>query len=758
MTDVDKLSVALFRLPRPLLALKGRVHTFLSSRLNNMFDQVDDTFFDLADRADNNRQQTMYFDAMRLIRMERKNIEHNFFGVLTQSFQQLGQHQDPELPTQEPEGLEVVENEQLEEIIALDTMVFRVSELCKPELEALNTRLSSMVPATVTMKNNPVGPDVICESFNEAVAHLELKLPVKLVLFKLFDRQVMVSLKDFLVEGNKRLRDMGVLPDLEQLRKARVEQRQQEKPPAPPPEQASVAGTAHSSSSPAPVSASASGETAGQPGPDSRATDSRHQAGTGQPTNRRQDDGQRYGQLLSQLKNLLHWGASGKSGSEAADTRQRIEGDQLVSMVGDLQQDWSNAVSAEADDSEGLLQLIDGHLERQGEASLGGTERGLVDLLDRLFVKVNHQTIACAQLATELRKLELPILQLALKDNTFLDREKHPARRLLNEIAEASIGYTEKVDVDEDPVARAISSVADELAGQPPGDHAALTQLLLNFIDLVEKERRRVAVLEQRLMEEATATEKVNHAHQAVVKVLMERVKGKTLPRFVVSFAEDAWCKVLFLNHVRSGQDSEEWHGSIRLLDRLLELVAQGQTDAGVVAPVLATIKDSLENVSYDDYDMGRLLGAMEQYFRGEPVTGSEESLRHGVSASPLQSVLVDALRTNIPGNPAGLEDDSAEHVDEQYLRRADSLTRGAWVEMTDEGADKRRCKLAGVVLPSGKFIFVNRQGAKVSEKHRNRVAMDLQTEKLRPLEKTRLFDRALEGVVGEMCQSKSVH
>lgn len=757
MTDVDKLSVALFRLPRPLLALKGRIHTFLSSRLNNMFDQVDDTFFDLADRADNNRQQTMYFDAMRLIRMERKNIEHNFFGVLTQSFQQLGQYQDPELPSQEPEGLEVVENEQLEEIIALDTMVFRVSELCKPELDALNTRLSSMVPALVTLKNNPVGPEVICESFNEAVAHLELKLPVKLVLFKLFDRQVMVSLKDFLVEGNKRLSDMGVLPDLEQLRKARAEPRQQEKPPAPPPEQTSVAGAAHSSSSPASSTtpASASEEAVGRPGPDSRTPDSLRQAGAGQAKKRRQDDGQRYGQLLSQLKNLLHWGPSGTSGSDAS-MHQRIEGDELVSMVGNLQQDWSNAVSTEADDSEGLLQLIDGHLERQGEGRLDGTERGLVDLLDRLFVRVNHQTIACAQLAAELRKLELPILQLALKDSTFFDREKHPARRLLNEIAEASIGYTEKVDVDGDPVARAISGVAAELSGQSPGDHAALTQLLLNFIDLVEKERRRVAVLEQRLMEEATATEKVNHAHQAVVRVLMERVKGKTLPRFVVSFAEDAWCKVLFLNHLRSGQDSEEWHGSIRVLDRLLELVAQGQADAGVVAPVLTTIRESLENVSYDAYDMGRLLGAMEQYFRGE--LSSEESLRQGVSASPLQSVLVDALRTNIPGNPAALGEDSDGSVDEQYLRRADSLTRGAWVEMTDDGADKRRCKLAGVVLPSGKFIFVNRQGAKVSEKHRNRVAMDLQTEKLRPLEKTQLFDRALEGVVGEMCQSRSVH
>jgi hypothetical protein len=729
-----------------LLALKGRAHTFLSSRLNNMFDQVDDTFFDLADRADNNRQQTMYFDAMRLIRMERKNIEHSFFGVLTHSFQKLGQHQDAELPSTGVDGLEVVENEQLEEIIALDTMVSRVSELCKVELEALNSRLGSLVPASVTMKNNPVGPDVICESFNEAVSPLSLKLPVKLVLFKLFDRQVMAQLKEFLVESNRRLRDMGVLPDLEALRKARVEPPQQEKPPVPPSKQASTADVAR----PPPPG----GGDAGRPGRDSRAPDGYRQSGAGQ-AGRRQDDGQRYGQLLSQLKNLLHWD-SDTPGSDAAGVRQQIEGDQLASMVGDLQQDWSNAVRAEVGVSEGLLQLIDDHLDRRGDASLGGTERGLVDLLDRLFVKVNHQTVACTQLAAELRRLELPILQIALKDNTFFDREKHPARRLLNEIAEASIGYTEKVDVADDPVARAISGVADELAGQPPGDHAALTQLLLNFIDLVEKERRRVAVLEQRLMEEATATEKVNQAHQAVVRVLMARVKGKTLPRFVVSFAEDAWCKVLFLNHLRSGQDSEEWHGSIRLLDRLLELVAQGQTDTGVVAPVLETIKDSLENVSYDAYDMGRLLGAMEQYFRGE--TPREEGLRQNVSASPLQSVLVDALRTNIPGNPAVLEEDAVVPVDEQYLRRADSLTRGSWVEMTGTDADKRRCKLAGVVLPSGKFIFVNRQGAKVFEKHRNRVAMDLQNEKLRPLEKNQLFDRALEGLVGELRQSRSVH
>ncbi|WP_438952141.1 DUF1631 family protein [Porticoccus sp.] len=445
MTDVDKLSQALFRLPQPLLALKGRAHTFFAGRISTMFDQVDDTFFDLADRADNYRQQSMYFDAMRLIRVERKNIEHQFFGVLTHSFQQLGQRRDSGLSTRGAEGLEVVENEQLEEIIALDTMVSRVSEQCKAELEALNTRLGSLVPASVIMKNNPVGPDVICESFNKAVSHLALKLPVKLVLFKLFDRQVMGPLRDFLVESNNRLRDMGVLPDLEQLHKARLEQRQQEKPPVRPSESVAAPVAGHPSA----------GTCAGQARPDNRPTDGvadhGRQSDSGQG-GRSPDEGRHYGPLLSQLKNLLQW-APGKSSVGAAETRQRIDGEQLAFMVGTLQQDWSSRVSEAADDGEGLLQLIDGYLEQQGEASLGGTERGVVDLLDRLFVRVNHQTVACAQLAAELRRMELPILQLALKDSTFFDREKHPARRLLNEIAEAAIGYTENVDVNEDPVA-----------------------------------------------------------------------------------------------------------------------------------------------------------------------------------------------------------------------------------------------------------------------------------------------------------------
>ncbi|MEH6469481.1 MAG: DUF1631 family protein, partial [Porticoccus sp.] len=642
--------------------------------------------------------------------------------------------------------LELVENEDLEEIIALDTMASKASELCKAELEFLSARVNSLVPAVISAKNNPVGPDAICEAFNSAVAHLQLSLPTKLVFFKLFDRHVMVPIKEFLVQSNRHLKEMGVLPDLELKRKAKVEK--------PPVHQASKE----------------SGVTPKEPPNTSNTLNKKASHPSTNTSGGRQNGRQKYGQLISQLQNMMQWEAgSVTSGPSGGD---KLGLSQLVSMTTEIQNTWRQQIKDPLQADKSLLALIEESLSQQGDGALGATERGVVDLMDKLFAKVNTQAIAAEEISQELRKLELPILQVALQDATFFDREKHPARRLLNEIAEASIGYTDGVDVNHDPVAKAISQLSETLYSEDQLDNTALTQLLLDFIELVEKERRRVAVLEQRLMEEVAATEKVNQAHQAVVKVLIERIQGKTLPRFLVSFAEDAWCKVLFLAYLKSGEDSDAWHARIQLLDQLLAFAMSGQVNERVagedVHSLVEQIRQHLEDISYDPYDSGRLVGAMEQYFRegGEqhvPEEGRESPLGE-TSENLLKEVLVESLRTDIPGEPPssrenlGGNEGAAENVDDQFLRRADSLTSGSWVEFPGEEPSKRRGKVAGIISPSGKFIFVNRQGFKVSERHRHSVALDLQNKKIKPLEKTRLFDKALEGVVKEMRHHRSGH
>ncbi len=750
--DAEKLKRSSFKLPQLLLVLQENAKTFLVSQLASVFDHVDDTFFDLADRAENSRHQTVYFDAMRLIRVERKAIEHHFFNTLASNFQRLGdeKYRGNSASSRGGQGLELIENEDLEEIIALDTMVSKTSALCKAELEFLSARVNSLVPAMVSAKNNPVGPDAICEAFNSAVAHLELSLPTKLVFFKLFDRHVMVPIREFLVQSNRHLKEMGVLPDLEFKRKAKMEKLSSNQTPK-------ESGATHQSSGTSNTSKR------GGAHPEANASGSRQ---TGRP---------RFGQFISQLQNMMQWETSKTTSglTEGSEPRAVLDSPQLVSMVADIQSEWRQQANDPRQSDKSLLALIEESLSRQGDGVLGATERGMVDLLDKLFAKVNTQAIAAAEISQELRKLELPILQVALQDTTFFDREKHPARRLLNEIAEASIGYTDGVDVNQDPVAKAIAQLSETLYNEHQLDNTALTEVLLNFIELVEKERRRVAVLEQRLMEEVAATEKVNQAHQAVVKVLIERIQGKTLPRFLVSFAEDAWCKVLFLAYLRSGADSDAWHARIQLLDQLLAFVRKGQANEGasgdVIHSLVEQIRQHLEDISYDPYDLGRLVGAMEQYFKGEGLGGEKHLSGEGgesplgeTSENLLKDVLVESLRTDLPGESSsprenlGENEDAAENIDDQFLRRADSLTCGSWVEFAGEEPSKRRGKVAGIISPSGKFVFVNRQGFKVSEKHRHSVALDLQNEKIKPIEKTRLFDRALEGVVKEMHHHRS--
>lgn len=66
---------------------------------------------------------------------------------------------------------------------------------------------------------------------------------------------------------------------------------------------------------------------------------------------------------------------------------------------------------------------------------------------------VQFETLALAK--DEERELidrtQISIIKVALTDTTFFNRENHPARALLNEIAAASIGWTE-VDALKDDI------------------------------------------------------------------------------------------------------------------------------------------------------------------------------------------------------------------------------------------------------------------------------------------------------------------
>ena len=92
---------------------------------------------------------------------------------------------------------------------------------------------------------------------------------------------------------------------------------------------------------------------------------------------------------------------------------------------------------------------------------------------------------------------------------------------------------------------------------------------------------------------------------------------------------------------------------------------------------------------------------------------------------------------------------------DDEAFGQVDSLRVGSWVEFQEDEEHKLRCKLAAVIKPTGKFIFVNRTGMKVLEKTRTGLAVEFRRSAIRLLDDALLFDRALESVIGNLRRLK---
>ena len=86
-----------------------------------------------------------------------------------------------------------------------------------------------------------------------------------------------------------------------------------------------------------------------------------------------------------------------------------------------------------------------------------------------------------------------------------------------------------------------------------------------------------------------------------------------------------------------------------------------------------------------------------------------------------------------------------------EALAQVDNLRVGSWVEFQEDEDHKLRCKLAAIIKPTGKYIFVNRTGMKVLEKTRTGLAIEFRRGAIRLLNDALLFDRALESVIGNL-------
>lgn len=601
--------IILARLPAAMHSLRDKARQQLQGLLRDLFDKVDDAMFELADKANNNHEQNLYFDSMREVRLRRRTMEAEFFRSIDIRFAQLLDHNAYRDEVQAGakefslDDLSLVKNDDLEEMVAIEGMVNKANEQFAEPIQHLTLRIDHLVPIKVYQKNNPLGVDVICNAFNDASKSLHIDVKAKLVLFKLFDNMVMTKLGGLFQSLNQLLIESNILPSLKQAPRTRRSD--------------SPAAHEHYGSG---LSASLSPENANQQHGSNRVNG---QIGTGGSYDEQTN------QVLHTLRDLL-----GSRGGAARGAGERVTGEEIASQelvkILSLAQ-HQNAFTQASAGSAGtpinireLLQHLLTNSEQQKTQAINQVDDDVINLVSMMFDFILDDRNLASPMKALIGRLQIPMVKVAIADKTFFSKGGHPARRLLNEMAMAALGWQESSDANQngeqrkDSLFSKMESTVQMILSDFDSDISIFNNLLTDFRSFLEKDKRRASILEQRTIDAEDGKAKSERARLQVDSVLNRLTSGHDLPAPAQKLLRDAWGNVLFIISLKQGVESVEWQAGIRTAQQLVWSLTAPMSKENrqgllrLVPQLLQKLREGLEDISYSPFETTQLFKQLE--------------------------------------------------------------------------------------------------------------------------------------------------
>lgn len=377
--------------------------------------------------------------------------------------------------------------------------------------------------------------------------------------------------------------------------------------------------------------------------------------------------------------------------------------------------------------------------QKHGEAmTLSAADADALELLGLLYSQLADEVRSDTPATRMLDRLRLPLVRLALRDHGFFVRPGHPARQLLNLVAET--GAARQTADDVDPLfLQQIQHAVDEVARAPGDVEGAFTEAVQTLDAQQQVLARRAEMAERRSVEAARGKERLAVARRRAAAVIENAMASLRLPVFHRNMLRQAWADVLTLAHLRHGEDAEEW---LSLVGDTRDLALAGAGSAAAPEGLAAQVEQWLVTVGHHADDatrIARILTASQEDERDDAASRTELAMRIKSRARLGEDTKADAPLLP-PRSPA----------EEAAFQRLRTLPFGTWMTFeTDDGSLQRR-RLAWWSPSTGSALFVNPRGQRVAESTLDAVARDVAAGRARilPADEAGLVDRAWRTVV----------
>lgn len=768
------------RVRRILETFYARVSADLGERINQMLVDYEQQLFKLAERARSNEKQAEQFANLHAMRKRRSDLLPMFLAGLEAELAAVREPRDPAPKTGheriEYQTLTLVEDAEMDQDIVLREIARRHDARSHTLLYLMGQRFGVLAGTPAfDAAQLPVGPQALCRVMRTAVAAVfEIDLDSQLLLYKAFDHKVMAEYSQWLEVLNNLLAHEGVLPGLIYApHRARTERSSAGNRFVTQNDRNTVADASrpmtdwYGHASPSAWSALGGDTGAVMPGgrPAAISPSSSQAAanagglttGTGEPA----DIGS-FATLQQLLSGRRATGAgpagAGAAGFGAATGGATPSGPRVLlpthDVLSSLRVMQSAPVQAAPGQPRRTMQDVQEAMlsqvrEQHGpHATLIQEDADTFELLGLLYNEMEREVQRDAPAVDMLVRLQVPVAQAALHDREFFLRPQHPARELLNSVAESGAAWLGDDEVDPQLVEK-LHSAVDRVVTDYQGDEEVFESANNDVQAHFRAMARKAEVTERRHVEAARGKDRLEVAKHRAAETIENALLGHDPQKFVQALLNQAWADVLTLTLLRNGEESEEWREHQQITQRIVATTTtEARADAaaeGPIDPELTTqIETALVQVGYHEDEASAIARRLSSA-DGEDETTSRTELTARLKARARLG------EQTVTKKKAALDRTPKEQECHDYLR---TLPFGTWFEFVkNQQGDVTRQRLSWYSPITDNALFVNQRGQRIGEQSMDSLARLMAKEQVRVVTqgKGRLIDRAWKATVSAL-------
>jgi len=482
-----------------LASCKKIINECLEPLIKSSQKHIIDALFKASEKSKDVTQQNAYFDSLNILNRSQDKLKEIF---ISSALTQLNTYcTDPKTINKSSEDyansgeitLSLIEEDVLEDWLAITEITNLAKARNNQELSAIEQHLSTLYQIEINEENNPFGPMLFAQAFEDGIQHLALNHVADQLCYTVFKGTLNTTLADIYKKilsllSRIKLPEKNV-PDKENEPSAPSQPKETSMDHSPQIDEEEEPVINPETEAHKPLEEKSTSE---QPKPQIRAGD------------------QDIYQLVKTLRNLKQPHNSDQNSTHTQSKNNRklsksnlpFETDlterpvatapaiyrptEILNALNHLQEKTSPQYDAPIEHTENssinaqVLNILSQENSEQNNRTISDRETGIMEVGGHLFASLFRDRLVSDNVRAWLKRLEIPMLKLAIVDDSLFNNQSHVARQVVNKISQLEL-YGE-----DNPITTRVNGLLDRIVNEV-GKTPDIFEQVLKEVDFLIK-------------------------------------------------------------------------------------------------------------------------------------------------------------------------------------------------------------------------------------------------------------------------------